>query len=156
MDNALPNETRIVSLLEALLGRKVDVDVVDKGMSNDLTGVVGVYSAGDDIVALCICDVAIASHAGAALSMIPPNVAEECVKSGELDDNLLGNFSEILNIGSQWFEESSQSRVTLKSVETQADALCSAAVQIVENSSQRLDLEITISDYGTGRCILMR
>ena len=59
----------------------------------------GVYVSDDGTpVALCGCDMAFAANSGAALSMLPPNVAKEAAKDKELTPVMLANLHEVMNI----------------------------------------------------------
>src|SRR5437016_4115955 len=49
----------------------------------------------------CVCDLAMAANAGAALLLFPSSRAKENISTGRLEDVLAENFREILNISAQ-------------------------------------------------------
>src|ERR1700680_2791113 len=95
----LPDIAQVKDLLGMLfdalsvkLGPKLDV-------SPKATSYFGVYVSDDGTpVALCGCDMAFAANSGAALSMLPPNVAKEAAKDKELTPVMLANLHEVMNI----------------------------------------------------------
>ena len=103
--------------------------------------------------AVIVCDVAMAAHAGAALSLIPPRVAEESVKDGELSEMLASNFAEVLNVASQLFH-GADGHARLVDVRTGADP-GDAAAAAVQSPVGRLDLTVDIAGYGTGALSLL-
>ena len=100
----------VCSLLSELLGRKVaSKKIAPYPFASALRRIVVAYEAEDhSVAAICVCDFAFASYAGAALAMIPAGIANESLAAGKCDPAFLENFTEILNIGRQWFQGSSQ------------------------------------------------
>ena len=98
-----PIKDDVRELLADLLGRAVQIDKVDRlELDEDEPGVVAEYVTDDGSVgALCVVDGPMALRCGAALSMVPSNVADEAVKRSELPDHLLENWREVANIVAQ-------------------------------------------------------
>jgi hypothetical protein len=112
--------------------------------------VVAVYTgAGDEPVGLLVCSVQAAAYLGAALSLLPKPVAEDAIKKGALDDNLLENFREVANICSSLFAEQAGARVHLQAVVNKVVAPI-AAYKVLFASPNRADVTLEVPGYGPG------
>ncbi len=110
----------------------------------------GVYVTDDGMpAALCACDTAFAANTGAALSMLPPNVAKESIKTRELTEVMLANLHEVMNICTRFVIHDNSTHVRLQSVCTAA-APTPAAKQVLAAVKSRMDFEVTIPKYGPG------
>jgi hypothetical protein len=110
----------------------------------------GVYvSDGGAPVALCGCDFAFAANSGAALSMLPPNVAKEAVKDKELTPVMLANLHEVMNICTRLMLRDDSPHLKLREVCPVA-ALPAPAAQILCAPNARADFEVGLGKYGTG------
>ncbi len=113
--------------------------------------VVATYvEAGGKLAAALILDLPLAASAGAALVMLPPVVAQEAVKSGKIEDNLAENLHEVLNVWAALFNSQKTPRVALCTVTT-APQLPEAVAALAKAPGGRVDLEVAISGYSSGR-----
>ncbi|MBM3775478.1 MAG: hypothetical protein FJW37_09985 [Acidobacteria bacterium] len=113
----------------------------------------GVYKDEDGAdVAVCVFDLALAAGAGAALIRFPEVVAKESVKAGKLDESVLENLHEILNICSRFFQIPG-SRVQLSSVRASFEEMPRGVPELIA-SPARLDLEVAVRGYGSGKMSL--
>jgi hypothetical protein len=99
--------------------------------------------------ALVVCDIPFAANSGAALSMLPPNIAKECVKSGVLTEVMVANLREVMNICTRLVLHDGSPHIRL-------DAVCPAAqlppapAAIAAGPKGRIDFEIGLGKYGGG------
>jgi hypothetical protein len=143
-----------VALVRELFGMLFDGLVVKAGGKLDVApsskALVGVYVADDGTpAALCACDFPFAANSGAALSMLPPNVAKEAIKSGELTEVMLANLREVMNICTRLLLKENTPHLRLQQV-CQAKALPAPAAAIIAAARGRIDFEIGLGKYGSG------
>ncbi|MBN1824885.1 MAG: hypothetical protein JW958_01380 [Candidatus Eisenbacteria bacterium] len=151
----LPNAQAVSRIFTDLLGKSVNAGPGSPFDPSSGPGVIGLYSSGDEVVAAFASDVTVAAGAGAALSMIPPGAAQDCVKSGALTDNVMENFQEVLNIASQLFESPGHPRIRFRSAQQTKDGLSDEATALLGGAAGRLDLKIEIPGYGSGSISLL-
>jgi len=110
----------------------------------------GVYvSDAGTPVALCGCDIAFAANTGAALSMLPPNVAKEAAKDKELTPVMLANLHEVMNICTRLVLRDDSPHLKLKEMCGIA-ALPADAASILNAPNGRADFEVGLGKYGGG------
>lgn len=149
----LPTPDTVTRLMSGLLG--VKVGVVDNKVDDTKLVVCGVFaSAVHHEAAFCLLDIPFGAAAGAALSMMPADVAKEYVKKGKLDEDILDNCAEVLNVCSRLFTSSDAHRVTL-TVKTFHPEPIPAEVKAALASSQRLNLNLSVDRYGGGALVLI-
>jgi hypothetical protein len=150
---SLPDPHMIRDLFAGLLGKDVTVKIGTPGAAAG--GTVAVYATDEGTVAgLAVCDLALASNAGAALSLIPAGMAAESVRAGILADNLAENWREVLNVANQLFSSSGGHRVRLTDIGP-ADDPPPAAAKLLGSPRERLDVELQIAGYGSGKLSLL-
>ena len=147
----LPDATQV----RELLGMLFDGMMVKAGGKTDVSpgskAYVGVYvSDNGTTVALCACDLALAASSSAALSMLPPGVAKEAAKSGELTDVMLANLREVMNICTRLVLREDTPHVRLET-RCQAGKLPASAAALAAGPKARADFEITLAKYGSGK-----
>jgi hypothetical protein len=151
----LPDVTQVRELLGMIfdgmmvkVGGKTDVSPASKSY-------VGVYVTDNDTtVALVACDLAFAANSGAALSMLPPNVAKEAAKSGALTDVMVANLREVMNICTRLVLREDSPHVRLTTL-CQAGKLPAPAAAIAAGAKARADFEITLAKYGPGQLVVL-
>jgi hypothetical protein len=121
----LPSCEAIEDLLTALLGKKVEVTEGRVGSLGILTHkAVATYVTDEgSMTALCLCDLELASRAGAALSLLPEGVALESVRRIKMEENLLENFSEVMNVAASVLNVSGLPHLTLREVHPPKESL---------------------------------
>lgn len=149
----LPRQMEVRDLLGGMLGRAVDVAVGAAPVSAADQPVVGVYvtrlGGANALVAL---DLPLAAGIGAAIALIPPGGAQTSVEDGMLSDALLDNASEVLNVFASLFNADDAPHLRLDGVHDAARHLLPAAVAAgLQEYGPRLDAEVAIKGYGSGR-----
>jgi hypothetical protein len=143
-----------VAAVRELLGMLFDGITVKQGAKLDASPKAkpyfGYYVADDDSPAgLVGCDLAFAANSGAALSMLPPNVAKEVLKSKELTDVMLANLREVMNICTRLLLKENTPHVRLVQL-AEAGELPPAAAAILTGARGRVDFEVGLGKYGAG------
>ncbi len=157
-ETPLPSAKDVRELLEGLLGRDVDV-LTGAPMVDPAAGggaLVGVYV--DRLLglrALCLFDVPLAAHAGAAIGLVPAPVARESAESEVLDPVLEENARELLNVAASLLNGEDLPHVRLDAVYAPREPLPADVAQWVKAYVRRTDLEVTVAGYGTGGLSLL-
>jgi hypothetical protein len=143
-----------LNLVRELLGMLFDGLVVKTGAKLDVspksTGWVAVYVTDDGKpAALCACDLAFAANSGAALSMLPPGVAKDSLKSGQLTEVMVANLREVMNICTRLILHEGTAHVRLESVCPTAK-LPPAVASLAAAPKARIDFDVTLGKYGGG------
>jgi hypothetical protein len=143
---------RVSKLLTHILG--TTVNVTELGQAPQFaaeTSIAAVYTNSEGgIVAIMLADLSMADMCGAALSLIPPSVAEKYVRMGSIDSTLLENFHEVLNICSQLFKALDGIRVSLDKVCYLHELESPAAHNLISSTVRKLNLQVLIKGYGEG------
>ena len=105
-------------------------------------------------VAICACDLAFAANSGAALSMLPPNVAKDAIKTKELTEVMLANLREVMNICTRLLIRDHSPHVRLDGL-MPAAVLPAPAAPILSAPRARVDFEIGLGKYGGGQIAVM-
>jgi len=145
MQLLLPEPMDLIPLLSGLFGRDVVVRPCDDLDMSACTNRSADYIDDEDVALVVVgTDLAFASHAGAALAMIPRSRAEDAVKSGTDDPDLLEIYGEVLNILTRPINDSNDCHVRLVpgTVGTSSEP-SSAAVAA--------GFTISIDNYGEGK-----
>lgn len=153
----VPIQEDVRDLLTELLGRGVAVDKVSTlGLDDDVPAAVAEYATDDDETAvLCIVDAAFAVRVGAALVMVPPNVAEEDLATGEIPDHHLENVREVVNIFGRMLNSASTPHVRLLELHRWPGELPPRVQALLEAPEFRRDFVVTVEGYGEGRFSLL-
>ena len=153
-----PIKDDVRDLLTDLLGRTI---LADKAASvlvleEDEPAVVAEYVTDDGSVgALCVVDAPFAARCGAALSMVPSNVADEAVEKGELPDMLLENWKEVANIFAQLLNGPRTPHLRLQAIHQLPGEVPQPVDALLRAPEFRRDFELRIEDYGKGRFSLL-
>ncbi|MCH8333286.1 response regulator [Candidatus Sumerlaeota bacterium] len=154
----LPDAQAVGEFLSGMLGLSIDIE---EGKPLDLgaksPAIVAVYASDEGTLAtLCVCDIALAGFVGAALSLIPAQVAKESIKARKLSEDLMENVQEVLNVGSSLFNTDDAPHVKMKTIHhPPGEPLPEDVAASISNPSRRLDLDITVPDYGPGKMALI-
>jgi len=101
----------------------------------------------DQLVALCVCDKEFVAYSGAALSMIPADVAKEMIAGNAVTDAMVDNFYEVMNICSKLLMSESGAHLRLgKTLSPDQSADPIAAMK----ESQTAAFVVDIPRYGKG------
>jgi len=151
----LPSAYDVRELLEGLLGRDVGSEVVTAFVDphKHPGAMVGAYV--DDAMglrALVISDLALTAHAGAAIALMGPRVAEDVLRAELLSPVLYDNASEILNVAASLFNVDGAPHVRLYEAYAPREILPPDVDKwVTAQGVGRLNLDMTVSGYGTGR-----
>lgn len=149
----LPTPDAVTRLLSGLLG--VKVSVIDNKVDDAKLVVSGGFaSAVHNEAAFCLLDIPFGAAAGAALSMMPVDVAKDYVKKGSLDEDIRDNCAEVLNVCSRLFTSSDAHRVTL-TIKTFTPEPIVPEAKAALAGGQRLNLNLGIERYGSGALVLV-
>jgi hypothetical protein len=149
----LPTAQAVRELLGDLLGRDVDLTVVDPPAGTALeSSMFGVYV--DDRLtmnAVTVADLALSAYVGAALGLVPKGGAEAALEDGQLTANLQENMAEVLNIMASLFNVGDAVHQRLYTVHAPGSLPPGDAVALAAARGRRLDLELSVAGYGAGR-----
>lgn len=146
----LPDAAKIRSMLELVFegldakpGKKFEITPASGGW-------VGLYVTDDGKpVAACAADSSLAAHAGAALTMLPPTVAKDAIKTLTLSDAMVANLHEIMNICSRLLMTDNSVHVRLAELYPAA-AMPATLTSVIGAAQGRVDCEVQVPKYGTG------
>lgn len=155
----LPIQEAVRDLLRDLVGTGAAVDkttplVFDE--EDNVRGVIAEYIDDDDVLmALCLADHPFVCYCGAALSMIPAAAAKESVRRNELPENLLDNYSEVVNIMARLLNSPTTAHLRLGRVHVVPGELPEEVSKAMAAPSMRRDFAATITGYGSGNVSLL-
>jgi hypothetical protein len=111
----------------------------------------GLYKHGNGTVLGSVMgDIGFAARSGAALSMIPADVAAEQIRTDVLDEVLRENFAEVLNVLSRSFVPEDDGRVTLQTAVFPPQTMPEPAAATKASAS----FDVDIAGYGRGTVTL--
>ncbi len=143
----IPTPQSVSALLAMIFGDGVDTK--DR-QAPELDGqhVATFVDDDDQLVALCVCDKEFVAYSGAALSMIPADVANEMISGNSISEAMLGNFYEVMNICSKLLMSDTSAHLRLdKTLSPQESA---EPVSALKDSAQVIGFDIDIPKYGKG------
>ena len=141
-DMFLPSPECVESLIPRLLGAGVKTQSVAVGPDLTKPYIVASYVDEANVVSrVLICDLTLANSMGAAFSMIPPAVANDASKAGNMPENIQINLHEVLNILVNLFTEHWSERLALSEFKT-----CSA-IDPKPSVSKSVQYAVTIPRY---------
>ncbi len=149
----LPGAKEVRDLLEGLVGRDVKVapsTPLAPGPYSPCS--VAVYV--DDLLrvsAVIACDAALSAWAGAAIGLVPVKRADEVRLAGVLTPDIEENLYEVLNVAAALFNVPGAAHLRLHVLHPAGPALPADALARALALGRRLDLQVEIAGYGTGR-----
>jgi hypothetical protein len=152
----LPTPEVVSKLLSDLLGKATKTSRSTRFPIGPKTpGAVGIYlGEADKPGAVVFADLPLACAAGGALSLIPMNIVEEGIKSGDVPSNMLENFAEVLNVTRSLFEKPNVPKLKLESVKSAIGNCSRGLLTLLLKSKYRLDLNVEIAEYPRGRLVI--
>lgn len=153
----VPIQEDVRDLLVDLLGRGVATDKVSPlELDEEAPAAIAEFVTDDDQTAcLCIIDGRFAVRVGAALVMVPSNVAEEDVSKGEMPDHHLENVREVVNIFGRMLNSASTPHVRLADLHRWPGELPEGVTSLLERPEYRRDFAVAVDGYGEGRFSLL-
>lgn len=157
-DFPLPSAMAVRELLEGLIGR--DIEVRTGGDHVDPSGpggaVVALYvTARQQIAALAVVDLPLAAHLGASIALVPAGGAEAAIEDGVLPPALVDNVGEVLNVMASLFNLDGGAHLRLDATYPPGTELPVDVAAWVMAFVARLDLDVTVKGYGSGRLSLL-
>jgi hypothetical protein len=152
----LPASLTIRNLLEDLLGREVTVSMANPPVAADLRRMImAVYTdSSTKMVAVIGLELPLAAYSGAALGLMPPGGAEDCIEEGALSPVLVENVAELCNILTSLFNHEGGPHVKLYKVYTPPEPAPGDATALLLALGNRIDLTVEVARYGKGRLSL--
>ncbi len=149
---SLPKPDDVPKVLGTLLNKPV---TAAQGQAVSSPSVAATYiDQQGGVGAVCLVDASFAAYAGAALTMIPSDVAASEIKTGQLSSEILENLQEVFNVMVAFFNQGKVPHIRFADMHaTPADF--PAEVETLRNGdAQHTDIEITIGGYGAGTMTL--
>ena len=149
----LPPVKMIKDVLDGLLGREVEMGPAEPMASVDMIG--GLLAAyvddGNVLRAVAGWDLPAAAYVGAAVGLVPGGGAEAAVEERYIPENMQENLGEVSNVLATVFQLPGNPHLRLQTTYCPAAAAPDQETQLLYGLGQRIDLELDISGYGTGR-----
>jgi len=137
--------------VHALLASNV---TVKKFPSQDLKGplvVGGIQDESGKLVCAVVADIAAAGSTGAALSRIPGGAVQDLIRKGLLlDEDLLGNYHEVVNVLTVLTTAALGRRTILQEVVQTKTPLEGALAELVKSANTKLFLQVAVQAYPAG------
>lgn len=156
--SGVPSPKAVRDLLAGLLGRDVDVAVVEPfAPEPGRPATFAVYV--DDALrarAVAVADLAFSALAAAAIGLVPVRAARTAVERRALTPMLQENLAEVLDVCGALFTADGQPQVRLHGVYPVGAPAPSDVVAFAGVLGRRIDVETTIASYGVGRLSLVR
>lgn len=147
----LPEIDDITEFLSSLCAGDVAADVANDLDENELM-IFANYTDDDNATRQFIaCDINAAAILGAALTSVPPAMAEESIASKELAENIYASLEEVLNIAANIFPESREHRIAIEKI-SQGDEAVAEFKKC--GDVPRVQLNIEVPRYGKGKVVI--
>lgn len=154
-DIPLPLQEAVRDLFGDLLSRGCSVDKAEDPLAfaPDVPAVIADYIDNDGAVAgTAMADLSFACRSGSALVMMPPNVAEEAIATGELDGDMLDCYKEVANVLSRLLNSADTPHLRLRGVYQTGQLLPGQVRAMLRGEhARRRDYIVSIEEYGEGR-----
>lgn len=153
MEINFPETKAVTDLFTMLLGKRCKVSKGRPlGRRPGEAAAIAVYADDDGkVVATVVCDIALAGAAGTALSMLPPKMAKDCVRTKRMPENVAENLYEVLNVGASLFNSARTPHVRLVQVLHEGTRPDHTVQAILRRPSSTLDLNLHVSGYEPGQ-----
>jgi len=126
-----------------------DCDPVDLG-TDDLF--FGLYLDDDDTPAtLVVCDLPFSAYLGSSMTMLPPPIAADVIKSGKLEDMMVGNLKEVMNIVSRLFMLRGGAHLRFSTLHPASEGLPEAVSSLLTNIEKQVFFDVEVPRYGAGK-----
>lgn len=156
MSFELPAPKEIRDLLDDLMGRPITVDTANPVLAADLpTSTVCLYT--DDrmkLVGVIGLDLPLTVYAGAAIGLLPPGGAQDCVADRVVPGPAADNIREVANILASLINRPGSPHVRLHQVVLPGEPAPTDAAGLLLAIGRRIDLAVTVGGYGSGRLSL--
>jgi hypothetical protein len=146
-----------LSMFTDLLGRKVTGSDCDARSLDPADATVrGVFMADGEVPgALYLVDLELAAAMAAALVMMPAGLVKESVSEKTHIAGLAENSFEVLNVASRLVNRAGGVHYKLREQILPGASLPEDVAPMLEAPSQRIDLDLTVEGYGSGRLVIL-
>lgn len=147
----VPSAFDIRELFEGLLGREIEWKAVSAHVDPLEGAVVGAYVDDfDNVMAVVLCDVALAAYAGSAIALMPAAGAEASIEENLVTAAQFDNIAEILNVASSMFNKPGTQHLRLHSTYAPRETLPAEVSKWALMPASRIDGRLNIEGYGSG------
>lgn len=143
----MPSDRSIREMLAFMFGNELDVSAHESTSVGDWHAATYVGEE-DQLVAVCACDDNFVAYSGAALTMLPSNVAEEMLRDRSFSEVVLENFHEIMNICSRLLVSDHSPHLRLD--KTLLPDAARGPIEQITSAAKAASFEISIPSYGKG------
>ncbi len=152
----LPNLNDFAKLVGMLVGNQPRVAKGTPLTAAKGNSVATYIDATKNIVYAALVDTPFVVSSGAALALIPPGVATDCIKSGKPTDAMAENAYEVLNVSASLFNEipGTSLHVKLDKLQPAAGAPAELTAKLARPLA-RVDIAITIPGYPESKVSLL-
>jgi hypothetical protein len=149
----IPKLEEVSELFTSLIGEKIEVSDAPRPMDTDDIAVVGAYKGEDGrMLSLIGADIALANRLGAALAMIPKEVAENDIELRIISDETCQNTQEIFNINTSVLNGLKiPHHRFVKLYNCFNDEQPSEVRALMGDPAARVDYTVGVPGYGSGR-----
>jgi hypothetical protein len=153
MSFQLPVPKDVRDLFEDLLGRPVTMTPADPVLADGLKKMlVSLYT--DDtrrLAAVIGMDLSLTVYAGAAIGLLPPGGAQDCVDDGVITPMVAENVREVCNIMVSLLNRKGGPHLKLDQVFQPGEPPPADACAILLALGRRVDLTVAVGGYGSGK-----
>lgn len=107
------------------------------------------------VVAVGVVDLALAARGGAAIGLMPPGLADDCVGDRDLTPVLLDNVAEIFSVLASVFNAEGHPHVRRGAVHGPGQLPPVEVSELARAAMGRRDFTIDVAGYGTGQLALV-
>lgn len=112
----------------------------------------GLYLDDDDTpVTLVVCDFPFSAYMGSSMTMLPPPVAADAIKSGKLEDMMVGNLKEVMNIVSRLFMLRGGSHLRFGTLHPASESLPESVSGLLQRIEKQVFFDVEVPRYGSGK-----
>jgi hypothetical protein len=149
----IPKAKEVSEILTSLIGDPVEVRKTSEQMNASDIAVLGTYMGEDNrLLSLTGADIALANWLGAALAMIPKEVAQKSVDEQSISDEVKENTQEIFNINTSVLNAPKIPHHRFsKLYDCFANEQPEEAKALTADPAARIDFIVEVPGYGTGR-----
>ncbi len=153
----IPDTDDVSRMLTFLIGHNVKAKKASRYRPGTREAhALGVYVNGtNEPIGICLTDLGLAIHFGAALSHVPAVEAKKAIKARTIDPELWDHTLEVYSVISRFFHESHDGMVQLGPTFPDAHEISKDVKRLMRRSKRRADLIVDIEGYGKGTMSLI-
>jgi hypothetical protein len=157
MTTNLPHPKEVRDLLNDLLGRDVEVQVIDAWAPQPLDMAAAAEFVDDhlQLQSVAMLDLPLSVFIGASIGLVPAGGAKDMVAERDPSQMVIDNLYEVLNILTSLFNTTENPHVKITTMHAPGAAFPADVAQILRRLVGRLDLSVDIDGYGKGRLALV-